>query len=239
MAEIFRRIEKKYVINDKQYKLIKEILTKYMDEDSHGKSTICNVYFDTQNYDLIRRSIEKPYYKDKVRLRSYNIPKHDDTVFLEIKRKCDKVVGKRRIEMALREFNKYLKSPDSLEHVNKQIKTELDYYFKLYNLQPTMYISYSRTAYYQKDNFDFRVTFDSNIKARGYDLNLEFGSYGSDILDKNKYVMEIKTLGSIPLWFVKILTELDIKPASYSKYGTAYEELVLKENLNMLRACVG
>ena len=239
MAEIFRRIEKKYVVNDKQYEIIKDILIKYMDEDSHGKSTICNVYFDTENYDLIRHSIEKPYYKDKVRLRSYNIPKDESTVFLEIKRKCDKVVGKRRIEMKLKEFNKYLENPNSLIHANKQIKTELDYYFKLYNLKPTMYISYSRTAYYQKDNLDFRVTFDSNIKARGYDLNLELGSYGSDILDKNKYVMEIKTLGSIPLWFVKLLTEFGIKQASYSKYGTAYEELVLKENFNMPRACVG
>lgn len=239
MAEIFRRIEKKFILNKKQYTKLKAILKEYMNEDSHGKSTICNVYFDTPSYDLIRHSITKPYYKDKVRVRSYNIPKANSTVFLEIKKKCDKVVGKRRIEMKLKEFNKYLENSNSLENKNEQIKRELDYYFKLYNLKPAMYISYSREAYYAKGNNDFRVTFDNNIKARQYDLNLEKGSYGADILDKNKIIMEIKTLGTIPFWFVKIIEELDIKPGNYSKYGVAYEELILKENFNEIKEYVG
>ena len=239
MSEIFRRIEKKYILDIKQYKKIKEMLKKYMDEDIHGKSTICNIYFDTKGYDLIRHSITKPYYKEKVRLRSYNIPNKDSKVFLEIKKKCDNVVGKRRIEMTLNEFNKYIENPDSLKSINNQIKTELDYYFNFYNLKPAMYISYVRTAYYQKDNLDFRVTFDSEILARQYDLNLENGSYGANILDEEKIVMEIKTLGSIPLWFVKIINELKIRPGNYSKYGVAYEELVLKENFNIPNTCVG
>ena len=227
MAEIFRRIEKKYILNKEQYnKLIPE-LKKYMEEDRHGKSTICNIYFDTEQYELIRHSITKPYYKEKVRLRSYNTPNKDSRVYLEIKRKCENVVGKRRIEMTLSEFENYIKNPNTLTNVNNQIKKELDYTFKLYNLQPAMYLSYSRTAYYQKDNFDFRATFDSNVIARQYDLNLESGSYGEELLDKDKYILEIKTLGIIPMWFVNLINELEIKPGNFSKYGEAYEQIIM------------
>ena len=132
MAEIFRRIEKKYILNKEQYnKLIPE-LKKYMEEDRHGKSTICNIYFDTEQYELIRHSITKPYYKEKVRLRSYNVPTEESKVYLEIKRKCDGVVGKRRIAMQLSEFQQYMKDQESLNSTNPQIKSELDYYFQRY-----------------------------------------------------------------------------------------------------------
>lgn len=226
MAEFFRRVEKKYIINREQYLYLKEILKEKMLEDEHGKSTICNLYFDTEQYDLIRHSITKPVFKDKVRLRSYNIPTIDSTVFLEIKRKYDGVVSKRRIEMQLSEFYQYLnKYNTNIEET--QIKKELDYYFKHYNLKPTMFLSYYRRAYYDKENRDFRVTFDSHVLAREYDLGLEQGNYGVHILEKNRYIMEIKTLGAIPMWFVKILNELKICPCGFSKYGEAYTQLIL------------
>ena len=231
MADIFRRIEKKYIVNKEQYIKIKEKMKEYMDEDKFGRSTICNIYFDTEKYDLIKHSISKPKFKDKVRLRSYNVPNGDSKVFLEIKRKSDGVVGKRRIEMKLSDFYKYMKDSNSVENANKQIKTELDYYFKIYNLRPAMYISYEREAFYQKDNPDFRVTFDNEILARKNDLNLEKGSYGENILGENKYIMEVKTLGALPIWFVKILDEEKIIPGSFSKYGTAYQEFILKPEI--------
>ena len=236
MAEIFRRVEKKYIINKAQYeKLIPEI-KKYMNEDRYGESTICNIYFDTEQYELIRHSITKPYYKEKVRLRSYNTPKDENSkVYLEIKRKVDSVVGKRRIEMTLGEFNRYIEDPKGLENSNAQIKKELDYTFKLYNLKPTMYVSYKRTAYYQKDNMDFRATFDSNVLARNYDLNLEDGSFGEQIMSQDYYILEIKTLGSIPMWFVKIINELQIVPGNFSKYGEAYEQIIMKKPMKVTK----
>ena len=217
MAEIFRRVEKKYIINKEQYEKLLPEFKKYMNEDQYGKSTICNIYFDTDQYDLIRHSITKPYFKEKVRVRSYNTPKNDTKVYLEIKRKCNKVVGKRRIEMTMGEFKQYLKNPNSLKNVNEQIKKELDYTFKYYGLKPTMYLSYSRNAYYQKDNMDFRATFDNNVLARTEDLNLESGSYGTDILGEDYYILEIKTLGSIPMWFVRLINEIGIKPRKLLK----------------------
>ena len=231
MAEIFRRVEKKYILDKAQYEKILPELKKYMDEDKHGESTICNVYFDNESYDLIRHSITKPYYKEKVRVRSYNTPTLDSKVYLEIKRKVNKVVGKRRIEMKLNDFYNYLNDKDSLEKVNPQIKKELDYTFKYWDLKPKMYISYERVALYEKNNNDFRATFDKNILARRDNLNLEKGSYGTDILGKGLYVLEIKTLGTIPLWFAKLINELEIKPGNFSKYGEAYEQLVMNKNV--------
>lgn len=229
MNDIFRRVEKKFLLNKSQYLKMKELMANYMQEDKYGKSTICNIYFDTDQYDLIRHSITKPYYKDKVRLRSYNIPNKDSRVYLEIKRKCDEVVGKRRIEIKLENFYDYIYTDEPFKTSNPQIENELYYYFNFYNLKPAMYVSYEREAFYQKDNMDFRATFDSNILARNYDLKLEKGSYGERILPKNQYILELKTLGAMPLWMVKILNDLKIKRAVYSKYGTAYTELILKE----------
>ena len=235
MSEIFRRVEKKYILNKKQYEKIQEVLKEYVVQDEYGRSTICNIYFDTDDYKLISHSIQKPFFKEKVRLRSYNTPNSESTVFLEIKRKEDKVVGKRRISMKLSDFNKYMKDTKSVENSNKQIKNELDYYFKLYNLSKKMYISYEREAYYAKNDKDFRITFDTNVKAREYNLDLSKGVYGEEILGKGNYIMEIKTLGSIPMWFVKVLDECEICPGSFSKYGTAYTKLVL--GANNLESC--
>lgn len=228
MANFFRRVEKKYVITKKQYLVLKDAITEKMVEDEHGKSTICNIYFDTEAYELIRHSITKPIFKDKVRLRSYNIPTKNSTIYLEIKRKYDGVVSKRRIETSLNQFYSYIEDNNNLEE--SQIKKELDYYFNYYNLKETMFLSYERTAYYDRENRDFRITFDNNILARNYDLQIEKGNYGVSILDKDKYIMEVKTLGAMPMWFVKILDEEEIYPSGFSKYGEAYKELILNVN---------
>ena len=201
-----------------------------MGEDEYGKSKICNIYFDTSQYELIRHSITKPIYKDKVRLRSYNIPDLESTVFLEVKKKYEGVVSKRRIQMTLKEFYEYLNNKNKNANDENQIKNELNYYFDYFKLIPTMFVSYDRTAYYGKDDRDFRVTFDNNIIARNYDLKLEKGNYGDNIFEEGKYIMEIKTLGSIPMWFVKILNEINASPCGFSKYGEGYTQLVLKAN---------
>ncbi len=227
MADIFKRVEKKYILNKEQYEEVKTALEDFMVEDEHGESTICNIYFDNERYDLIRQSISKPPFKEKVRLRSYNTPNLESTVFLEIKRKYNGVVSKRRIELKLEDFYRL---DDNKEFPNSQIEKELAYYFKLYNLQPKAYISYDRTAYYDKNNRDFRVTFDDNILARTEDLQLEDGSYGKQILEDGKYIMEVKTLGSMPMCMVDLLNKFKIQPCGFSKYGEAYTQLILNAN---------
>lgn len=234
MVNFFKRVEKKYILNKEQYIFFKEAIKDKMIEDEHGKSTICNIYLDTEKYDLIRHSITKPRFKDKVRLRSYNIPTLNDNVYLEIKRKYNGVVSKRRIEIPLKEFYNYInkKNPNIQEC---QIKQEIDYYFEHYSLKPTMFLSYYRRAYYDKENKDFRLTFDSNILARNYDLEIEKGNYGINILEKDKYIMEIKTLGSMPMWIVKLLDEIQICPCGFSKYGEAYIQLICNSQKELVK----
>lgn len=228
MANFFRRVEKKYVIKEEQYLALIDKIKDKMQEDEHGESTICNIYFDTKHYYLIKHSLSKPVFKDKIRLRSYNIPTEDDLIYLEIKRKYAGIVSKRRIETTLNEFYSYIENSNNI--AESQIKKELDYYFKYYKLKETMFVSYKRSAYYDKENKDFRLTFDSNILARNYDLQIEKGNYGEQILEKEKYIMEVKTLGAMPLWFIKILDELKIYPCGFSKYGEAYKKIVLETN---------
>ncbi len=236
MKDIFRRVEKKYIISKNEYLKIREEIDKYVKMDEYGKSTICNIYFDTDKYELISHSITKPYFKEKVRLRSYNVPNENSMVYLEIKRKEESIVGKRRIGMKLNDFNKYMNNNKLVSNSNIQIKNELDYYFDRLDLHEKMYISYDREAYFDKTNPDFRITFDSNIKARDYNLDLSKGSYGRFILEPDKYIMEVKTLESIPLWFVKLLTECKVMPCGFSKYGEAYTQLVL--GANTAKTCV-
>lgn len=233
MAEqmIFKRHEGKYRITSKQLDLIKDEFQKYMIADKHGKSTICSLYFDTPDFRLIRRSIEKPVYKEKLRVRSYGIPNADSNVFVELKKKYKKVVYKRRISLSEPEAMKYLETGEIAE--KSQVTNEIDYFKTYYEgLAPSMVLSYEREAYYAKDDHDFRITFDTNILWRDYDLRLSKGIYGTPLLEPDCILMEIKTAQAIPLWLVKILSENQIYKTSFSKYGTAYQMLLQERNIN-------
>jgi SPX domain protein involved in polyphosphate accumulation len=224
---VFNRVEKKYLLNKKQAEELIKIISKYIKSGEYPYSKICNIYFDTQNSDLIRKSIEKPVYKEKIRLRSYGIPNKEDRVFLEIKKKFDGVVTKRRIALKLEEVYEYLENNKKPE-VNKQIFNEIDYCFKKYNLKPSMYISYERYSYMGKEDENFRLTFDTNIISRESDLNLDKGDYGINVIGKDVFLMEVKCLESMPLWLTNALSVLKIYPVSFSKYGRIYENKLLK-----------
>ena len=227
--EVFNRKEIKYVLNRDNYNKILDEIKDHIKEDEYPKSTICNIYFDTDNYDLISHSIDKPLYKEKVRLRSYNIPKSEDYVFLEVKKKYEGLVNKRRVKIKLCDFYNYM-NDKSLITSNNQIKEEIEYCFNTYNLIPKMFIAYDRTCYTDKDNKNFRITFDQNIRSRSDELHLEYGDAGKLYFKDNMHIMEVKTLGALPLWFTTILSSLKIYPVSFSKYGSIYEKN-LKEEL--------
>ena len=224
---VFNRVEKKYLLTKLQAERLIKKINDNIKPGEYPYSKICNIYFDTNNSELIRKSIEKPVYKEKIRLRSYGIPNKNDKVFLEIKKKFDGIVTKRRIALPLSNVYQYLEDGTS-PNTNKQIFNELDYCFKKYNLEPSMYISYERYSYAGKEDENFRVTFDTNITSRDYDLKLDKGDYGLKLFGENTYLMEVKALGSMPLWFTKALSELKIYPISFSKYGKIYENKVLK-----------
>ena len=226
---IFKRIERKYLIDEVTRK---RLLLRMKDQlllDEYGKSTICSLYLDTPDHRIIRNSIDADVYKEKLRLRSYGTPKPNDTIYLELKKKYQGVVYKRRVSLTLAEAKAYLAGGDLPK--DEQIWREIDYAMRFYDWpEPAMLIAYEREAYAWKDDQSFRVTFDSAPRARDRALSLERGSAGAPLLPVGLELMEVKSVGAMPIAFSKALNELGILPASFSKYGTAYRN-TLRENV--------
>lgn len=218
----FKRREIKYLLDDDAYNSLKERLQARLFEDEHGRSTICNIYYDTPDFRIIRKSLEKPVYKEKLRLRSYGTAGAEDKVFVELKKKYNGIVYKRRETLTLAQSDEYL-AGHTKAPCDTQIFREIDWFRDYYgNLKPAMYISYEREAYYSLENPNLRITFDRNIMYRSYNLSLAAGVEGESILEPGQHLMELKAGGAIPVWLTKILDELGIYPASFSKYGRAY-----------------
>lgn len=225
---VFQRYELKYLLDISQQARIMDIMAQYMAPDRYGLSQIRNIYYDTDSYRLIRASLAKPVYKEKLRLRSYGPVSDGDNIFVELKKKYDGVVYKRRIHMPYAEASAWL-SGDRSKMPDTQIGREIGYFADFYGtLRPTVFLSYERQAWYSLDGSDFRVTFDQNIQSRLTQLHLSCPCGGSSLLPPGKVLMELKTAGGIPLWMTKALTENQIFKTSYSKYGTAYETTIFK-----------
>ena len=236
----FKRYEKKFLINESQYNELIPKLLDYMNPDKYCQNnntySIYNIYYDTENNDVIRHSISKPYYKEKLRLRSYKVPtSKDDKVFLELKKKINGIVSKRRLSLTLGEAYEFLynqKRPDVKDYIDNQVLNEIDYYLSKTKVYPKVFIAYERNAFFCKNNPDFRVNFDSKVLTRRNHLLLEKGSFGEDVVGSGRYLMEVKILGSIPLWFTRILSELKIYPTHFSKYGNEYMNYCLDNKQN-------
>jgi SPX domain protein involved in polyphosphate accumulation len=234
--EVFNRRESKFLIDRSIYKEIEDRLLKYMDLDEYNKEhefyTISNIYFDTKENQLIRNSLSKPKYKEKLRLRCYGVPTADEKGYLEIKKKVCGVVNKRRSKLKLIEAYDFVatgKKPEIKDYMNKQVLNEIEYIFKIHDLEPKLYLAYDRKAFFSKENRDLRITFDSNIRTRRYDLKLESGDYGEKQLEKDELIMEVKAENNMPFWLSSLLSEYKIYSRSYSKYGKEYEGLLLKD----------
>ena len=226
---VFRRYELKYLLTMAQKETVLKAMQPYMTLDKYGRTTIRNLYYDTDSYLLIRRSIEKPAYKEKLRIRSYSQTDDNSTVFVELKKKYKHVVYKRRISLPYTDATAWL-SREKHPAKHTQIANEIDYFLDYYgSLHPTVFLSYERKAYYCNDGSDFRVTFDDNILCRQEDLSLESEVYGTPILPEGKVLMEIKCCGGIPLWMTHVLSEEKVYKTSFSKYGTAYGTLIFPQ----------
>lgn len=219
---VFRRVEKKYLLTKKEKDIFLKEIKKYTVSDEYSKSNICNIYFDNINNDLISSSLEKPPFKSKLRLRSYMVPTLDDYVFLEIKNKYNGIVGKRRIKLKLQDYYNYLEN-GVME--DTQIMREIDYYFKLYNLKPYIFVAYDRISYRGKDDENLRITIDANLRSRKDNLRLESGNDGNKYFDEEMFILEIKVLDAMPLWLTNILSKNKIYTTSFSKVGNIYKQV--------------
>lgn len=224
----FKRYEIKYLLTQQKKQAVLQAMQPYMKLDQYGRTTIRNIYYDTDTYRLIRRSLEKPAYKEKLRIRSYQAAAPADPVFVELKKKYKSVVYKRRLTLPETQAKESFENGSPLP-LHSQIAEEIEYFRSYYeSLHPTVFLSYEREAFYALDDSDFRVTFDENILYRTYDLSLESEVYGTPLLDKGEALMEIKTAGGLPLWMSHELSRLRIFKTSFSKYGSAYLDLIAK-----------
>ena len=226
---VFKRYEIKYMLTLAQKEKLLTAMAPYMRPDPYGRTTIRNLYYDTDTYLLIRRSLEKPTYKEKLRIRSYTQAEPQSTVFVELKKKYESVVYKRRISLPEEEATAWVAGERPCRK-RTQISAEIDYFLNYYpTLHPAVFLSYQREAFYSCDSADFRVTFDDAIRCRQEDLSLTSEVYGTPILPEGLVLMEIKCSGGIPLWMTHLLTEERLYKTSFSKYGTAYQTMIFPQ----------
>ena len=239
-TEVFNRYEHKYLLNGEQFKKALKVMDEHIQLDTYNKNhkpyMIANIYFDTEFDYLIRKSLSKPEYKEKLRLRAYGVPKKDDLVFLEIKKKAYGIVNKRRTNIKLDEALEFVKTgikPPLNSYMNKQVLNELEFFINRYKVMPKLYLAYDRIAYFENGNPDLRISFDMNIRSRRYNLSPDMGDYGTPLLPHGTYLMEIKTALAKPLWLAQMLSELGLKKSSFSKYGTEYKNLLTEKAENI------
>ena len=225
MSETFRRYEKKYLLDGRQYEELLEKMKGRIRADKFFASDINSIYYDTDKLQLIRRSVEKPEYKEKLRIRSYREAGPDDEVYVEFKKKLDGIVYKRRVRTTALEAQNYLAGGTVPTCNDKQIMREIHWFCKRYPLQPAMFLAYDRWAYRGKDDKNLRITFDRNIRYRIDDLDMTHGDHGTRLLPEGTVLMEIKIPGAAPLWLAHILSELGIFSNSFSKYGRCYQKV--------------
>ncbi len=227
----FKRIEEKYILDYYKYLELMEKIENKISEDKYPNSKILNIYYDTDSYNLAINSIQKPVFKEKIRLRSYNVPKNDnDLIFLEIKRKYNGVTYKRRISLNLLQYKEFLKTGKLQSDDSKQITEELRYTLNKYNLVPKIMIAYDRKSFYLKENTNIRLTFDFNLRSRIDNLDFILADAGKSFFNDKKCILEIKSCENMPIWLVKILNSLKVYPVSFSKYGEIYKEMIIKNS---------
>ena len=223
---VFSRFELKFLLTQAQKKQVLAAMEPYMKLDDYGRTTIRNIYYDTPSYLLVRQSLERPVYKEKLRIRSYLQADHFTTVYVELKKKYDGVVYKRRIGLPERDAMAWIAGTAPCPR-DEQIVSEIDYFCTFYRgLEPKVFLSYEREAYFALDGSDFRVTFDESILCRQRNLSLCDGVWGTPLLGAGQTLMEIKCSGGIPLWMTEVLSKQQIYKSSFSKYGAAYQTMI-------------
>ena len=233
----FKRYEKKFILNERQCEDMIDKLYPYTVPDKFTEQndgySIHNIYFDTANNDIIRNSLERPYYKEKLRLRSYNIPiMQEEIVFLEFKKKIGGIVSKRRASLPLREAAEFVRTgviPGVKGYLNAIVLEEIARFLQVNDVEPKVFITYDRKAFFDKEDKSVRITFDRNIRTRRIDLTLQKGAYGKLLLEENPVILEVKFNKAIPLWLADILSEMKIYSTGFSKYGTEYEKFCIEK----------
>ncbi len=219
---VMKRYELKYLLDGRQTAFLKNRLEGHMALDAYGRTSIASLYYDTPDRRLIRTSLEKPAFKEKVRLRSYGLASEESPVFLELKRKTFDVVYKRRVQTTVPLVKKFFEGGGDIcaaGQINREITYFRDYY---QTLAPACLIIYDREAYYENGG-DLRLTIDHHPRYRVQELDLCRSMEGISLLPEGHTILEIKVQQAMPLWLTALLDEGRIYKSSFSKYGEAYK----------------
>ncbi|MBR5429320.1 MAG: polyphosphate polymerase domain-containing protein [Firmicutes bacterium] len=224
----FKRYEKKYLLSPEEYEALFDRLEPYIEPDDYPSSTVCSIYYDSDDYRLIRHSIDAPVYKEKLRLRSYNVPGDEDTVFVELKKKYKGIVYKRRVALPEARAAAWLDGTGGPEE-DSQMTREINFFLDSYRPKAVVYLACDRTAWRAKDDPELRITFDRDIRWRRTELDLRAGSQGEALLEDGWVLMEIKIPEAAPMWLARMLSECKLFPTTFSKYGTCYKTHILDD----------
>ena len=242
--QTFNRIEKKFLVTLEQFEIIQLILNERLVHqegiDSHEQYHVSNIYYDTSDHLIIKKSVSKPVFKQKLRLRAYGNITDDSLVFLELKRKINGFVNKRRSLVSVDEAEGIVSHhnlPETQTYHQTQILKEILFFAKQYHLTPQVYLYYERETYGSSDKNQLRITFDHNIITRRYDLDIK-KHYGTHLLDEDIYVMEIKTNHNYPMWLTEVLTQNNVFATSFSKYGTEFYQYLNQSKETRDESCI-
>ncbi len=224
----FKRYEKKYLLTAEAYARLMAQLRPRIEPDEYFRSTVCSLYYDTEDCRLIRHSIEGPVYKEKLRLRSYGVPGPEDTVFVELKKKYKGIVYKRRVTMKAAEAARWLRGEGDPAEDGQMVR-EIDWFLRQNPVRPRAFIACERTAWRVVDEPELRITFDEHLRWREEDLDLCAGSAGEPLTEEGQVLMELKIPTAAPLWLARLLSDEALFPTSFSKYGSAYRGHILQE----------
>ena len=220
---VMKRYELKYLLDSAQTDFLVKSLEGHMKLDQYGRTSIASLYYDTPNYRLIRTSVEKPEFKEKIRLRSYGLATETSPVYLELKRKAYGIVYKRRVQSTIPLVRKFFAGSGDI-CAGGQINREITYFRDYYGtLVPACLIIYDREAFFEPGG-DLRLTIDHNPRYRTDHLTLTHSMDGTLLRPPGNTILEIKVQEAMPLWLTHILDEGQIYKNSFSKYGEAFRQ---------------
>jgi len=241
------RHEEKYVLDFVTYfKILKELKVLFKGDsygDKTGKYKVISLYYDTTNLDFFWEKVDGEEIRSKLRLRTY-VPNSPDKaknskknpLFLEIKKKKNCNVFKKRINIDIDFAEKFINNPffdtkfiNSLSENDKKALGEIAYLKSKLALRPMLLVYYDRQAFVSKDNLNVRVTFDTNIRYREKDLSLRTRPSDKHILHPSLAVMEIKYSNYLPLAIVQILQKYKCESHPFSKYCNGINNLVCEK----------
>lgn len=241
------RLEYKYLVPIELLPTLRHLILPYVELDYYasitgiGNYTVRSVYFDTPDLKYFFDKIEGLEIRKKVRVRVYNRLNESSLFFLEIKRKKQNTIMKSRAKYNVKYLPELFGANENNNEIFKSIGSEDNYlkfktfYYHIYKdvLHPVVLVCYEREAYFHKFNKTLRITMDLNLRSSlTNQLDQLYHEDKNVNCLYNKFILEIKFFGGLPIWLNNIIASLQLKRQAVSKYTICLERNLKNEHLN-------